>query len=381
MKKGFLEKVEKMFLPWLPSLVLLFSVIFVVSCQMTVEGVGVLDGDIAVPVLLDFQTLSENEIRLSFSEEVSLSDILIFQNFGTVIETNSIYVSGGKQEEQTSFTTNNNYDLKLTLKENGLLLAGESYVLSGTASDTNGNSLSFQIPFQGYNGRVPELVLSEIRTGYSKPKVEFIELYALTEGNLAGVTLYTANDDKFGEFTFPQAEVKAGEYIVVHFRTLEDEVEKCINEVTEELNVATATEACDTARDFWLPQTKARIGGKTDVVLLRERSGGRVLDAVIYAESSLELWKNDAFKKAINVAVEHGAWHGGTLPQDVICGDGLTTVNRTVSRQNIDVINSTLEAGLPLPKNDTSCWIVTTTSSKVSGATPGYKNSSAEYTP
>lgn len=342
--------------------VLIFCLILsLVSCQITVEGVQSLDGDVTVPVLTELIQDGKGQLALCFSEAVTLDELKLYKDEVVLC-----------QEDQLSLEFLGTKAL-ISIAQDVSLQAGEGYGLSGIATDSVGNSLSFYVPFYGYNENVPTLILSEVRTKNTKPKVEFVELYALTSGNIAGVTLYSANDDSLGEYVLPAAEVNAGEYIVVHFRTYEEQAAGCVNETGEDLNVSTAPDSCKDVRDLWVPGEKARLGD-SDVILLRNRSGGTIVDMVAFANSSLTEWKTQAFALAITEGIEDGAWQGGRNPEQVACSDGITET-RTISRQNIPLIQDAIQNGEPLPNNDSTCWLVTKTSS----ASPGKENSSQPY--
>lgn len=342
--------------------VVIFCVVLsLASCQVTVEGVQSLDGDVTVPVLTELIQNGKEQLELCFSETVALAELKLYKDEVLLC-----------QEDKLSLQFQGNKAC-ICVAQDVSLQAGETYGLSGVATDSVGNSLAFYIPFYGYNENVPILVLSEVRTTNTKPKVEFVELFALTSGNTAGVTLYNANDDSFGEYVLPAAEVKAGEYIVVHFRTYEEYAEDCVNETNNDLNQSTAPDSCENARDFWIPGEKARLGN-SDVILLRERSGGMLMDMVAFAEEDLSEWKKDVFALAIKEGIEDGAWHGGIEVNQVASSEGITQT-RTISRQNIPLLRAAIDNGQELPKNDASCWLVTKTSS----ASPGKENSNEAY--
>lgn len=203
---------------------------------------------------------------------------------------------------------------------------GVKAILSGTVRDANGDTLSFAAPFTGYNDRVPRLRISEIRTDYSKPKVEYIEIVALTAGNLGGVEIFNALNGDVPVRELPAVEVKAGEYIVWHFRSVE---EGLVNEMGS-LDESGGTNSCPTARDFWDTQARSPFKG-TNVVWLRERRGGAIMDALLCAESGKADWPTDAARAAALEAVAAGAWRPGALIADAASSDGMTPT-RTLAR-------------------------------------------------
>jgi hypothetical protein len=326
-----------------------------VSCKITPEGIELATGDFSAPELLEFTARKANEIAVSFSEEVRITNVHI-----TSETDGSVFESARSSSELSPVQT-------FTLARN--MTAGDKYRFSGVAEDRKGNSLSFSVGFSGYNPRVPILILSEIRSEYSSSsatnkKIEFVELYAVTGGNLAGVTVFSANDGSDCVYEFPPCEVSAGEYIVLHYRKLSED---CVDETGGNLVLSGGIDAT-AARDFWVNNTAARIG-KSDVILLRERAGGNLLDAVLYSETTKTSWKNDVIRKAAEEAAASGLWTEGSAVSAAVVSDKLTAT-RTLGRQNIPAIAaSRTYSG---NSNGKTVWLVTQTSS----ASPGDTNSS-----
>lgn len=359
-----------------------------VSCRMTPEGVVSVSSDVSDPKMTKFSQESQDTLVLVFSEDVTLSNLEVRKgskdNLGERVLSESqlevrvtgssslVAADGGEAAAKES----QGMEAQILFKDTSELYVGESYILSGVAHDQDGNSLLFQIPFRGYNSKVAGVVLSEVRTEASNTakanaKIEFVELYVHTSGDLAGISLYNAGDDKQGEYEFPSAEVTAGEYIVVHFRTMEEHAAGCIDEKGNDLNVSTAPDSCDDVRDFWVPGTAARLG-KSDVILLRERSGGKIVDALLYAESDIKDSTQKKLVDAAQLAVKAGAWQGSDGVATWVVSDGLTTT-RTLSRQNIAVIADGEKAERPVLVGSSTDWMV------VKGATPGKANSTERY--
>jgi len=77
----------------------------------------------------------------------------------------------------------------------------KKYHLRGIAEDEAGNSLTFSLPLEGLNYEIPELEITEVhnRKGTAKdksvpyPKEEFIEVLVRSDGNLAGLELFSAD--------------------------------------------------------------------------------------------------------------------------------------------------------------------------------------------
>jgi hypothetical protein len=321
-----------------------------VSCKITPDGVTFIAGDFTAPELRGFSAESAGELVISFSEEVRVTDALITSEPDGAVFA-GLTISGGLAQTQ-----------RLELSRQ--MEAGKKYRVSGIVEDSKGNTLAFSVGFSGYNSRVPVLVLSEVRSDCTKLKVEFIELYAITAGNLAGVTLMSADDGTDCLYEFASCEVKAGEYIVVHYRKLE---ETCVDETGNNLSLSGGTDS-SASRDFWVDNTSARIGKTSDVILLRERAGGRLLDALLYSDSAKSAWKNDTLKKAAEEAVQAGLWVSADVA-DAVAGDKMTAT-RTMGRQNIPQI--AVAKSYSGAANGKNVWMVTATSS----ASPGKPNSS-----
>ena len=349
-----------------------------VSCKMTTEGIVFRSEDVSPPVITSFSQVDHDFLLLDFSEEVRLSNLEV--RSGTHATLGSL-VLGEHQlntellpcadDGESSPQNDGGVSVSVNFGADHQLEAGETYILSGVAHDQDGNSLLFQIPFRGYNSKVAGVVLSEVRSGYSKPKVEYVELYVHRSGDLAGISLYFTNKDF--EYVFPSAKVSAGDYIVLHMRALEGETGR-VDEVGDDLNLSTASESCSDVRDFWAPST-SRIVGTNDVIVLRERQNGKVVDALLYAQSGI----SDAVsKRLIPVAqqmVDEGVWSGSVDFSTWASGEDLsdTAITRSLSRQNIAAIADGEKAERPVLVGSSTDWMV------VKGATPGQANSTERY--
>ncbi len=366
-------------------LLLLCVSLFSVSCKMTAEGIVSSSDDVRNPVLANFSQESEGSVLLAFTEEVELSSLEVREE-DAASEGEPVFSGGQIGLERVLEASSLQEDAGVTMRgvfpESQVLKPGVPYILSGVALDRNGNSLLFQVPFHGFNNRVAGVVLSEVRTEAQdikkdKAKLEYVELYVHTAGNLAGISLWSANDDKkYGEYVFPAAEVKAGEYVVVHFRTMDEHASGCMDETGNDLNASTAPDSCAGVRDFWVPGTGSRLG-KSDVILLRKRSGGPLMDALLYVQSSAKESTRSKLVETTRQFLGVGAGQESIDFSTWVSGDGLTTVNRTLSRQNIGADGAV--AGDVNSAAAGEHWFVTKTVGNSKGATPGAPNSSNRY--
>ena len=287
-------------------------------------------GDFAVPTIGEVRAVSPECVEAAFSAPVTAVRAEVVSGFPAGLggpPGGGEPADGGETEAPIPVSWESIPDgsgIRFTLARSPG--PGVKAILSGTVRDANGDTLSFAAPFTGFNDRVPRLRISEIRTGYSKPKVEYIEIVALTAGNLGGVEIFNAMNGVVPVRELPAVEVKAGEYIVWHFRSVE---EGLVNE-TGALNASGGTDSCPTALDFWDTQDRSPFKA-TNVIWLRERKGGAIMDALLCAESGKADWPTDAVRAAALEAVAAGAWRPGALIADAAPSDGMTPT-RTLAR-------------------------------------------------
>ena len=310
------------------ALAALFPVLVLSACPVGVmdpELVTFWGGDLSVPTLGEVRAVSASGVNATFSAPVSVVSAEVLA--GEEIGGNDIDEENRPDRERIPVTWGEGAEKNSVLFTMGKPCAlAERAILSGLVRDAKGNTLSFAVPFTAYNDRVPTLRISEVRTDYSKPKVEYIELCALSAGNIGGVEIFNAANAANPVRELPAAEVASGEYIVWHFRSLE---EGLVNE-TGALDASAGVDARAAARDFWDTQTKAPFKG-TNVILIRERKGGAIMDALLCAEGDMADWPDDAVRGAASEAAKAGAWRPGPAVSDAANATG-TTVTRTLAR-------------------------------------------------
>ena len=336
---------------WFP--VLVFS-----ACSCTTEGSiqQILGTRAEAPVFMDCRSVSSTEIVFRFSQPVKVLSLY----FDTAIETRSI--EDGRE-------------VKVTLTQP----AGEGQKITADilVEDSDRNTLNVIVPFRARNERLPALVFNELRTEYSKPKVEFVEFLALEPGNLGALRFFIAGYSLSRPvYEFAPMEVKAGEYIVLHLRTVE---EGCVDETGSNLALSGGTEAQIDARDLWIPGNK-KLLHKTDALWLLDQDD-RIIDAVLLSENRDVEWdrKNAAIASAAEFLGNGKAWlpsTGNTAamdtvsaerwipgPADAVISAG-TTTTRTICRDET----------IPHLRRAAN-WYITATSS----ATPGKANSTKRH--
>jgi len=181
----------------------------------------------------------------------------------------------------------------------------------------------------------------------------------LSDGNLAALCVFVAGNNKPTKiYEFKSVEVKEGEYVVLHLRTLE---ESCKDEYGERLDVSGGTDSCPTARDLWVPDSN-KLLHKTEAVYVQDQNGW-VLDAVMLSESSSESWGKTYFTEAADFLFDKDVWKSPAgmvcIPSDAVNTSGIKTSTAKSICRNENAENTHTKAD----------WYVTT-----QGITPGLPN-------
>lgn len=146
------------------------------------------------PVLIGFEMHSSTEVSVSFDEYIMI------KRDAFTVEGNEVLNVGV-------------WDETLTLTLKNPIPLGTPTTLEGRVQDLGGNSLRFSIELWAKNTRIPALLINEFTTKGSENHPDRVELYILSAGNLAGVTIEASSDT----FTFGDYEVASGNYVVVVF--------------------------------------------------------------------------------------------------------------------------------------------------------------------
>ena len=323
------------------------ATVVIAACACTPEAPfeGVLNVDASAPTFLSCAATKADRVEFLFSEPVVVSSLRFDRSRHDAVATD---------------------DSAVVATFSQALEEGGEYVADIIVEDSEGNTLSVLVPFRGRNDRMPPLRITELRTEYAKPKVEFVELHLEAAGQLGGMRL-VSSDQGFDVplFEFPATEAAAGEYVVVHLRTLED---GCVDE-TGARDASSGTDASPTGRDFWLPGAEKRVR-KIDAIAVLDMEG-RILDALLISETKEGDWKNDELVAAAERLEDGGAWKradggsGPLSPADAFMSEA-TTTTRTICRSEADA-----------DTDSASDWYVTVTK----GATPGRENNPSRYIP
>ena len=318
------------------------------ACSTGLPSFDAEGGRAEAPIFLACRTVSATEIAFRFSKPVRVSSLYLDPpgDIGSIEEGEEVFLSLNRP-----------------------FPGGEQVMADILVVDEKGNTLNVLVPFRARNDNIPPIVINELRTEYSRPRVEFVELKALAAGNIGALRLFIASASMENPFyEFPPVNVKAGDYIVLHLRTLDPD---SINETGANLAESPYTkdnEAQPEARDFWIPDAKKYISKKGDAIFLLDQDN-RILDALLFCETATPWWQDAALANAAAYLHEEGAWisASGEVPgpvDAVLSRD--TTATRTISRDEEKA-----------DTNTAADWYITAASNH----TPGLKNSDKRFVP
>lgn len=303
-----------------------------VSCKMTEEGIRFLHGDFSAPTLDSFSQTDEKSISVDFSKSVKVRSLIISEKKDEIdfFEKEAFAFPDAQVNPETGKT------VLISLKEK--LEVGKEYELYGEVLDENGNSLTFCIPIVGFNDRVPNLVVSAVHPMYASPsgakneaKCEFVELYALTSGNLAGVKIESATYGEEKSFTLPALEVREGEKIVVHLRT---KGENCISELGTNLSLSSGWYCYSTHRDIWSSNEKKCLSDKEDVILVTNSFTKKIIDGLPFKLNKNDEWAKESTKIVAQKLVDEGIWEDG----ECAISQGLTATK--ILQRNVSTVKN-----------------------------------------
>ena len=320
-----------------------FPILILAACSTESELHQILGTGAEAPVFLDCRPVSSTEMVFSFSTDVSVVSL----NLDPAAELD--FIKNGS-EVRVSFSKPLEEGIKITAN---ILV-----------EDDRRNTLNVIVPFRTRNDRMPRLVINELRTDFGSPRVEFVELVALEAGNLSAMRLFIAGHSLTKPvYEFPQAEVAAGEYIVLHLRTLNED---SLDETGQNLALSPGNEAQDTARDFWLPGNTKMLR-KTDAIWLMDQDD-RIIDAVLLSEKQDAAWASETMAQAAAFLAGKNAWFDtdGTKPYEGWVpgpADAVITAGATATR-------SVCRDESVIPGQRAGDWYITVTS----GSSPGRQN-------
>lgn len=330
-----------------------------VSCKLTPEGIHVSGGDFSAPELLKVTVIDEKTVELDFSEAVTVKTAVVSPYLEDISDSSehsktedaskALRAAGGDFGKIVVSTSCKNEGKSVLFNFAQPSEIGKQYEIFGVLEDFNGNSLTFTVGFTGYNPELPDLIMTEVQFKYEKASLargveyrcEFVEFLALSDGNLAGLRLESAADGEGKSYDFPNLKVKKGEVFTVHLRTGGDP-EKCTNEDADDLNLSTERFSCNGIRDLWSSNTSARLNDSADVLFLLNKSTGKILDGLIYRNSSTNELKPE-LQQAVLKLEQAGIYTSASIENAAVTDKNLkASATKSLQRKSAKEIQDAL---------------------------------------
>lgn len=311
----------------LAGIVLLF--ICPLSCKITELGIRFVPYEYDSPSIQTFSVRDSCSASLVFSRSVSLSGIEVVPE-NSVSSVDYGFSDGNGNSGEGGF-----FSVVLNFSES--LEVGGKYVVSGNATDDYGNSLSFSLPFVGFNPDVALLEIIEVHPKYAGEskgngifKNEYVLFKAKKSGNLSGLRFFSANDGSERAYDFPSVNVKSGDRIALHLRKKGG---GCFDELEDNLDVSSAYYSKSDVRDLWAENEKACLGDLSDVLVLENMFSSEIVDAVLYSSSDALDWKNEFLRKTAERVSSEGFWKGDGTVAFAFKSDGITASKSFIKSQ------------------------------------------------
>ena len=276
------------------------------SCQLTSQGIQALGAEDS-PKIVGVSVLNSKSVKIDFSKEVSGQTGLVSKLQEGQKASLDVIAQNPIQAKANSF--GDGKSLLYIFDQRARL--GERYQLFSQISDKRGNTLTFAIPFDGFNESVPICKMIEVQAESRSAKNEsaespYVIIQALQDGNLFGIDLYCAQNKAV--YQLPAAEVKAGQKIALHLKpTAFPEV--CVSELEENLGLAKSGRSSDSWRDIFFDLDAKGISASNDAIFLRDRNSAKIMDALTYytVKSGKTSWN---LSQEIQKAIDKNVWQG-----------------------------------------------------------------------
>jgi len=340
------------------------------SCKITEAGIDVISGDFAPPVLESVEVIDDKNVKVIFSEYVKLHGFVITEHIEDVSDSDEHSTTEELSvalQAVTNFNEglnanflyeNDNHILSFTFEESTKI--GKIYNIYGVVEDRTGNSLTFCVPFIGFNSNVVKMLMTEVRSVSDSKNGfrEFVEFLVLEEGNLAGVQILIGGEDS-KKYSFPAIDVKKGDLIVYHPERLGENI---VDELSEDITLCKHTDSNDKARDLWGSAEKSVIGNNDEIIFLYDQVNDFIMDAVMFRKADTVAWAKNKQTAAdfINDAgiydssdIDNANYtKGGTAPVSV---SAKHTLQRLNAAEILQALNTDKQIEYPV-KVDSDSW-------------------------
>lgn len=249
---------------------------------------------------------------------------------------------------------------------------GRPVMLDGSVADGKGNSVTFSLPFWGFNPTPARLMLNEIISQGSSSRPDLVEFRVLDGGNLAGLCFLVGSVlDYEHRYVFPNRVVEPGDYVVLHMKPLGNPLE--LDELQAK-DQSAGVDANPEAWDFWYRGDGGGLPGTNGVLSLASSPYGSYQDALLYSDRTSQSdqkyrgFGSAATRDRADALFAAGMWLAAgemVAPEDCFPSGG-TTSTRSMCRGSAS-----------LDCDAASDWHIVPTK----GATPGSVNSDEVYAP
>lgn len=350
------------------------------SCKISPQGIQIIGGNYSIPKLQEINVESDEIVELKFSEGVNIKNLVISPFIENVSNSTEISLNTELSLAIKTATDKNrslkcsvnfedeNKTVKIIIDEKTEI--GKKYEIYGVVEDKIGNSLTFCVPFIGYNSKIPKLLITEIHPAMASQnkndkeknvrRVEYVKFLALTDGNLSGLKFCSGLYGESKDYDFPAVEVKSGEFFTLHLREKGD---GCISEEGEDFTLAFAPYTSKFLRDLWRLSDDKSIGDKKDILVVKNSITGELYDAIMYSDGSFENWSN-ILKTDFTLHEDFSKIYKNCKPENAFSSKGIGTT-KVFARKNISEILenfSSVEDFSYTIENSSEFWEITTSS-------------------
>ena len=347
-------------------LVVVLTLVAPVACTPLPQFPFAANADLAPPRIVSLGFQGATELSVGFDERCELvTDSLIRGETLRAAEVNVACAdqpAGGAESDASVH--------KLLFSFSIPPDPGAEHSIEAQVADPAGNHLRFVARFYGLNELLPAMIINEFTTQGSGTHPDLVEIRVLTDGNLTGSCIYEGVPGNWDQrFVFPDLNVSAGDFIVVHFKPLG--ISEEVNETVRQ-DESGGYDASPDAWDFWIPEGSG-LSGNNGALALCENPLGGIIDGVLYSNRTST--SDDRYRgfgrttvmERADYLVAEGAWaaNGLVRPEDAIDPED-STATRSISRGSDGA-----------DTNHRDDWHITPTR----GITPGSVNSDEVYIP
>ncbi len=260
-------------------LIIVISLIAASSCKADFSIIDTMKNkDKTLARILDYEVEDNERLRIRFDTSVLLAD----------------YRFNGKRIEAYGYGNEILINLPYTLSY------GEEATVSITVKKDTGNYTRASLRIEGHNENLPRMLINELSTDGTSAAPDRVELYAITSGDTAGITISAGSGNE--TVSLPSIIVSQGDIIVVYWDKIPKE-----NDYTRPSGRTV----------FIYGKAKNTIPSKNGVLMLKSSRSGYILDALIYSDSNGESFSEKTEKDA-QMIIDSDHWSGEFLDSSSI---------------------------------------------------------------